>query len=59
VQNTGYVRLLRVVMIMIPSFITLLNPDSITYNLKGSDDGVKHSDLLGFWALPIVCNSKY
>jgi hypothetical protein len=27
-------------------------------NLKGSDDGVWHSELPGFWTLSIVLNSK-
>jgi hypothetical protein len=29
------------------------------YNLKGSDDGVWHSELLAFWTLSIVRDSKY
>jgi hypothetical protein len=27
-------------------------------NLKGSDDGVQHSELLGFWTSSIVRKSK-
>jgi hypothetical protein len=28
-------------------------------NLKGSDDGVQHSELLGLWTLSIFLNTKY
>jgi hypothetical protein len=30
-----------------------------TYGLEGSDDGVWHSELLGFWTLSIARNSKH
>jgi hypothetical protein len=46
------------VKIIIPSYITLLTPDSIKYNIKGSDDGVQHPELIGFWALSIVRNDS-
>jgi hypothetical protein len=29
------------------------------YNLNVSDDGVQHSESLGFWTLSVVRNSKY
>jgi hypothetical protein len=31
----------------------------IEWNLKGSDEGVQHSESLGLWTLSIVLNSNY
>jgi hypothetical protein len=30
-----------------------------SWNVKGAEDGLQHSDLLGFWTLSIVWNCKH
>jgi hypothetical protein len=39
--------------------INILEESFSKRNLKGSDDGVQHSESLGFWTLSIVQVSKY
>jgi hypothetical protein len=42
----------------IPFFIVTAVKTSNLRNLKGSDDSIQHPELLGFWILSIIQNSR-
>jgi hypothetical protein len=42
-----------------PYSILTIHNLTIQRNPKGSDDGVQHSESLGFWTLAIARNSEY